>query len=220
MFAFLPLVLLLGGDATPPVDRAVDAEPGGIYVEARTASVYAGACHFGGEYTTQGRSAVMGWSFESGALAGLDVVVAVAADRNLAEDDAVRRSVVHLDPATPPDQRDEAVAWLRTRHAGVLGTIEAVVESPVSVELVDERFRLTAGTGIELTGAALPERECCRMAYNVWYEPLVPVAGRLVGNTRVFRAELPTFERSWSRPGENSAFFGRFGAQLPEDVPE
>lgn len=210
MFAFLPLVLLLSGDPGTPA-ASVDVEPGGVYVEARTASVYAGACHFGGEYTTQGRSAVMGWSFETGALAGLDVVVAVAADRNLAEPDAVRRSVVHVDAAVPEARRAQALAWLRSEHAGLLGTLEAVVATPVTVERDGDAFRLRAGPGIELSGAALPERECCRMAYNVWYEPLVPVTGRLVGNTRVFRAQLPAFGRSWSRPGENSAFFGRFG---------
>ncbi len=34
----------------------------GDYVEARTASVFAGACHFNGEVVTTGRDAVMAWN--------------------------------------------------------------------------------------------------------------------------------------------------------------
>src|SRR5258706_16352594 len=38
----------------------------GEYVEARTASVFAGACHYNGELTTTGRDAMMAWNFTSG----------------------------------------------------------------------------------------------------------------------------------------------------------
>ena len=33
----------------------------GDYVEARTASVFAGACHYNGELVTTGRDAIMAW---------------------------------------------------------------------------------------------------------------------------------------------------------------
>ena len=34
----------------------------GDYVEARTASVFAGACHYNGELVTTGRDAIMAWN--------------------------------------------------------------------------------------------------------------------------------------------------------------
>ena len=38
----------------------------GDYVEARTASVFCGACHFNGEYMSTGNDAVAAWHFTSG----------------------------------------------------------------------------------------------------------------------------------------------------------
>src|SRR5947209_8653839 len=38
----------------------------GDYVEARTASVFAGACHYNGELVTTGEEAIAGWNVTSG----------------------------------------------------------------------------------------------------------------------------------------------------------
>ncbi|HEX8117567.1 MAG TPA: hypothetical protein VF521_09860, partial [Pyrinomonadaceae bacterium] len=45
----------------------------GVYVEARTASVFAGACHYNGELTTAGREAVMAWSVKEGSWGGVSL---------------------------------------------------------------------------------------------------------------------------------------------------
>jgi len=42
----------------------------GDYVEARSCNVFAGPCHFGSEYTTAGREAVMAWHVRGGAYSG------------------------------------------------------------------------------------------------------------------------------------------------------
>jgi len=42
------------------------------YVEVRTASVFAGACHYNGEVTTTGRDALMAWNVKSGQWRGVD----------------------------------------------------------------------------------------------------------------------------------------------------
>jgi len=188
----------------------------GTYVEARTAAVYAGACHFGGQYTTQGREAVLGWHFEAGShggvsLAGTDLVLVVAGDQNLDAETVQRKSVLYLDAGAAPEARAAARAWLEQTHAGVVGELVRVETAPVEVGRDGDAFRLSAGSGVELKGSALPERECCRMAYNVWYEPFEAVSGRLVGNALAFRADEPALERSWSRTGENDVFFGAFG---------
>ena len=81
----------------------------------------------------------------------------------------------------------------------------------LSVGSSGDGFHLQAGADVELRGAAMPERECCRMAYNVWYDPFAAVEGALVGNAQAFRADEPALGRAWSRTGENDAFFGEFG---------
>src|SRR5260221_9881429 len=74
----------------------------GDYVEARTASVFAGACHYNGELTTTGRDAEIVWHVKSGSVQGVDmsgltVVAAVSAGDNLKDDITGRRSVLYID---------------------------------------------------------------------------------------------------------------------------
>ncbi len=56
----------------------------GEYIEARSASVYVGACHFGAEYVEGGKEATMVWNIQQGnwngiSLDGLTVVAVVSA---------------------------------------------------------------------------------------------------------------------------------------------
>src|SRR5437764_1172287 len=72
--------------AAPTVSRVT-----GDYVEVRTASIFAGACHYNGELVTTGRDAVLAWNFTSGTwngvdLAGLRAAAAVSSDANLGQD--------------------------------------------------------------------------------------------------------------------------------------
>src|SRR5665213_2307881 len=69
----------------------------GDYVEARTASVFAGACHFNGELVTTGHDAIMAWSISEGtwkgtSLAGVRAMAAVTCDANLLDEKAPRKS--------------------------------------------------------------------------------------------------------------------------------
>jgi hypothetical protein len=194
------------------------ADPGaprGVYVEARTAAVYAGACHFGGQYTLEGREAVLGWHFEAGAeggvsLAGTDLVAVISGGENL-DAGGARRSVLYLDAGASPVARAAARAWVERTHGKLLGEVAGVETAPVDVGRAGDAFHAAAGSAVELRGAALPERACCRMPYNVWYDPFVALAGRLVGNASTFRADAPALGRRWSLSGENDAFFGTFG---------
>src|SRR5713226_5374324 len=82
----------------------------GDYVEVRTASVFAGACHFNGEVVTAGREAIMAWNFASGSwngtnLAGVRVIAVVSSDENLSNQSAARRSEVILDQSANHDQK-------------------------------------------------------------------------------------------------------------------
>ena len=82
----------------------------GEYIEARSASVYVGACHFGAEYVEGGREATAVWNIHEGnwngvSLNDLTVVAVISAKDNLAIDSATRKSVLYVDVSTTPEQR-------------------------------------------------------------------------------------------------------------------
>src|SRR4051812_25978560 len=101
----MPLLVLpfIGAAAPPP--SAQSSPVHGEYVEVRTASVFAGACHYNGERVTEGKSAVLAWKIEGGSfngsdLSGVKVLAAVACDDNLAEAGASRKASIVVDADT------------------------------------------------------------------------------------------------------------------------
>ena len=71
----------------------------GDYLEARTCSVYTGACHANGEAVTIGREATLVWHINKGVVDGfkvdgLNVVAIIAGKDNLAKKDCLRDCVV------------------------------------------------------------------------------------------------------------------------------
>ena len=208
----LPILVAAGLALGARADGA-DA-PRGRYVEARTASVFAGACHYGSEATTQGREALVAWRFEGGReagveLDGVELVVALAGERNLAEPGA-RRAVVYVDGA--PAAAGAARRWLLREHAALLGAGEpTVVRGPLALAFDGERYSVEAEGRFSLRGATLPDRACCAMPQSVWYRPFAAVEPALVGRNDVFRYCDPALGRAWSRSDENTGFAARFG---------
>ena len=201
---------------------ALPDAPFGAYVEARTAAVYAGACHYGAQYTTQGREAVVGWSFEGGlfdgvALAGHSVAVILVGDKNLAEADAKVSSTVLLDASTSEAVRGAILGWLEATESELLGDKPTVrvAQAEVRVDGEDYRMRVVDGKRrVGLKGALLPERECCVMPYDRWYEPFASVTDSIVGCSDAFVLEEPNSKVRWSRVQENNAFVARFGRPI------
>ncbi len=200
---------------------AADPAPvSGRYVEARTASVFAGACHYGAEATTGGREAVIAWRFESGSrsgvdLAGLEVVAAIAGDANLAESGSARRSVLFVSDRANSAQRRAVLDLVESRYGPILGRVLEERAVPLEVAFAGDGYRVACGAPlegrtIELEGALLPDRACCKMPFAVWYRPLVPIAGAIVGENRTFRSTERALGQVWDRPDENAAFSGAF----------
>lgn len=194
---------------------AAERAPFGAYFEARNASVYGGACHYNGELTTQGQSAVLAWRLEGGAhdgvsLGGVEVAAAVTASDNL-KTDAARRSVIYVDTDASEAQREAAVGWLRDAHGAALGDVLAVESVALELASDGEHFRAKIGAAFELCGSAMPDRECCKMPYNVWYEPIEKLEGRLVAATSHFAWRETRLAANFERSGHNDAFIGRFG---------
>jgi len=210
---FLTSLLTSSAAATVP---AIEVAPSGVYAEARTASVFAGACHYNGELMSDGREALLGWHFESGTVAGVDLAglslaALVVDEENLSFAPSARRTVLYVPRTAADDERRALVLWAERTHASELGTVAAVRAAELSLAVGPETYTLEAPGSFTLRGNALADRACCKMPYHVWYAPFEETEGRLVGRDDVFDVSEPLLGLRWSRPGENAAFFGRFG---------
>jgi hypothetical protein len=188
----------------------------GDYVEVRTGNVYTGACHFGAETTSLGREAMVVWRVRSGAwngtdLSGTTALAAISAADNLGNAKAARKSVLYVDAKATPAQREALRAALTEKYGSVLGEVSAVKPAPITYTKSDKGISVAAGDFARIRASALPNRECCTMPHNVWYEPLAPVKDRVVGFTTAnsYR-DRATLKTSWSRDRENSAYIGTF----------
>ena len=189
--------------------------PTGDYVEARTASVFAGACHYSGEYVSDGRDAVLAWHFKGGdwhgvSLAGVSAVAVVRADNNLAEPTARRATMLYVDVHATPAQQKALAEALTARYAASLGTVTPAGTAAISFQHLANGYRVSAPQIAALSVDALPNRECCKQPNLVWYSPLAPVTDRRVGYTQAASVSARTGGDAWTRGGENSAFYGTF----------
>src|SRR5258705_8553418 len=96
-FLFAALAMIVVVSALVLSSQAENISIRGDYVEVRTASVFAGACHYNGEVTTTGRDAMMAWNVTSGKWQGVDLtglrpMAIVSAGANLSDNRAPRRS--------------------------------------------------------------------------------------------------------------------------------
>jgi hypothetical protein len=187
----------------------------GDYVEARTASVFAGACHYGGEYTTTGRDAVLAWQVNEGSwngvdLAGVRAVAIVTSDGNLADARAERRSEVIVDTAASYAQSIAFVDAIKSKYASSLGRVAVVRSASVSFKRDGSSYSIKAEgfAAIDLKG--MPDDLCCVMPQLVWYQPMVPMQGRKVGYTVNASYAGGSAGEAWERAGENSSFYGKF----------
>jgi len=186
----------------------------GDYVEVRTASVFAGACHYNGEVVTTGRDAMMAWNVTFGKWQGVDltgvrVMAVVSADANLGESNAARQSEIIIDSQASRTQALAIVNALKENYAASLGKVVAVHSAPITFERSGRTYAVvTSDAAINVE--AMPNDLCCRMPNLVWYTPLVGLENRKVGYTSKALYSGRVVGEPWSRSGENSAFYGTF----------
>lgn len=186
----------------------------GDYVEVRTASVFAGACHYNGEVVTTGRDALMAWNVTSGKWQGVDltgvrVMAIVSADANLSESNAARQSEIIIDSQASRTQALAMMNALKERYAASLGKIVEVRTAPISFERTGRTYAVVTNEAA-INVEAMPNDLCCKMPNLVWYSPLVGLENRKVGYTSKALYSGKTVGEPWSRSGENSAFYGTF----------
>ena len=213
-FWIVALVLFVCVGAIGLTSQAENTSVKGDYVEVRTASVFAGACHFNGEVTTTGRDALMAWNVTSGSwngtdLSGLRAIAVVSGDDNLSNARAGRRSELIIDKAASHAQAVAMVSALKSRYADTFGQIISVRSAPIDFRHEGRTYEVSSSEAA-INVEAMPNDLCCRMPNLVWYDPLVPLGQRKVGYTIKALYTGAAVGDSWQRAGENSAFYGSF----------
>jgi hypothetical protein len=209
------LALFVGGAvavSAPPQQNT--AKITGDYVEARTASVFAGACHYNGELVTTGNDAVLAWNFTGGswngvALSGVRAVAAVSSDANLGQHHA-RKTELVIDSAASDAQAAALTSFLREKDGTRLGEITTVHRTAVSFKQADKQYTVKADGFASISVRPMPNNECCAQPHLVWYQPLMSLESRKVGYTERAEYSAGTVGDRWEREGENSAFYGTF----------
>jgi uncharacterized protein DUF1326 len=207
----LAAVCMVAAGLTSPAENT---SVKGDYVEVRTASVFAGACHFNGEVTTTGRDALMAWNVTSGTWKGVDLtgvraIASISADDNLSNPQAKRRAEVIVDKSASHAQAVAMLAAIKSRYAEALGEIVSVRTAPISFKHAGQTYQVSSPEAA-IDVEAMPNDLCCRMPNLVWYSPLVPLGQRKVGYTVKALYAGHTVSDNWERAGENSAFYGSF----------
>ena len=186
VLATLALILVAGfafATETPTVQ--------GEYIEARSASVYAGACHFGAEYVEGGKEATLVWHIQHGSwndvsLDGLTVVAVVSAKSNLDLDTKTRKSVLYLDPSTTAAQRTAISDLLTTKQADVLGEVVATQTAVIEFAKEGTKYDVTVGKVLALSANRYPCANCTQ-PHQIWYKPLTAIQDAIVGKSEVYR---------------------------------
>lgn len=202
--------------STPTASAQLSSSPiTGDYVEARTASVFAGACHFNGEYMCTGRDAIMAWNFTGGAwngtpLAGVKAMAVVTASDNLADPSFPHKTEIVVDASASQAQASAVVSALEAQCATSLGTVVSVHRAAVSFADQDRQYTASSPNFGSIVTQPMPDDACCTQPSLVWYEPLMHLTGRKVGFTQDAAYTAGALADPWERAGENGAFYGSF----------
>ena len=212
IFVLTTLVLtLVAGFAFATETATVEGE----YIEARSASVYVGACHFGAEYVEGGREATAVWNIHEGnwrgvSLDGLTVVAVISAKSNLATDTETRKSVLYVDVKTTSEQRAALKDMLTTKRADVLGEVVAIETASIKFAKEGTKYDVTVGEALALSANRYPCANCTQ-PHQIWYKPLTAIQDAIVGKSEVYRYKDGHLPVTWQQSGTaNNVFVGTF----------
>ena len=212
IFTLTAIALLLtvaGAFATQP--ETVQGE----YLEARSVSVYVGACHYGAEYVEGGREATLVWNIRQGSwkgvsLEGLTVVAVVTAKNNLAVDTITRRSVLYLDTKATSEQRTALIDLMTTKRGELLGEIVSIENTPITFTKEGVKYDLWVGKVLTLSVSRYPCQNCTQ-PHQIWYKPLEQLDTPIVGKSTSYSYQDKILSVTWN-DGEdtNNVFVGSF----------
>lgn len=203
------LLTVVGALATQP--ETVQGE----YLEARSVSVYVGACHYGAEYVEGGREATLVWNIHQGtwngvSLEGLTVVAVVTAQNNLAIDTSTRRSVLYIDEKATSEQRTALEDLMAAKRSELLGEIVSTERAPITFSKEGVNYDLQVGKVLTLSVSRYPCQNCTQ-PHQIWYKPLEQLDTPIVGKSTVYHYQDKTLSVTWN-DGEdtNNIFVGSF----------
>src|SRR5580658_5277208 len=150
----------------PSSNQKAEAPPAGDYVEARTASVFAGPCHYNGELVTTGDDAIMAWNFTTGQwhgtdISGVRVMAVVSSDSNLSDPTAARKCELLIDSSATPSQATAVVSAILSKDAATLGNVTAIHRAPVKFQHAEDEYVVEAVGFGSINVQAMPDMACC-----------------------------------------------------------
>ena len=212
IFTLTAIALLLtvaGAFATQP--ETVQGE----YLEARSVSVYVGACHYGAEYVEGGREATLVWNIRQGSwkgvsLEGLTVVAVVTAKNNLAVDTSTRRSVLYFDAKTTSEQRTSLIDLMTTKRGELLGEVVSTEIAPITFTKEGVKYDLRVGKVLTLSVSRYPCQNCTQ-PHQIWYKPLEQLDTPIVGKSTSYSYQDKILSVTWNCGQDtNNVFVGSF----------
>ncbi len=212
----LALVACLAGSVSAGLPSLAPAKTTvkvtGDYVETRTASVFAGACHYNGEYVTTGREALLAWNLSGGTFNGVDLsgvkaMAAISCEYTLGDPTAARKSQIIIDSRVTAAQVNAMKALLQQMAGKDLGVIVSVSRAPISFIHDDGGYSVSSTGFGSFIVKHKAEAVCCIQPHMVWYFPLSPIENRRVGYTET-ASFTGTVSPPWMRSDEDSAFYG------------
>jgi hypothetical protein len=174
--------------STSNVKPTPQAKVVGDYIEIRSCDVYTGSCFANAEMTLTGHEAIMAWSVRDGALDGvkldgLNVIAVVQADGTLGDVQRYpqkTRSLLIVDEAATPVQREALVRLARQQAGTLLGKTIGVEIAPMSFELPatcseSGCAKVQAGDLVEIQTRCLGGNDHVCGNEEMFYPPLTPV---------------------------------------------
>ena len=187
----------------------------GEYLEARSASVYVGACHFGAEYVEGGKEATLVWNIHQGnwnnvALDGLTVVAVITAKDNLAIDMETRRSVLYIDDNATPEQQAALSNMLTKEHADTIGKVVTTQIAPITYSKKGTKYDVMVGKVLTLSVNRYPCAKCTQ-PHQIWYDTLTEIKDAIVGKSEVYKYKDTYLPVNWQQgDATNNVFVGSF----------
>jgi hypothetical protein len=190
----------------------------GIYVEARTAEVFAGACVINSEGGTTGREALLAWKVDKGrvngvALDGLAVVAAIASDVNLGIHEiggerAIARAAIIVDERANAAQRKALVSMVRSLSGPLIGSV--VQETAAPIQFADNGHVINVSTDTVKLAVQKHLDHDASCGNKQWFNPLTKVDRAEMGTTNQNEFSAGVLCTKWSDPNKRSSFFGTF----------
>lgn len=209
---------------------AAAAQISGNYIEARTASVYVGACFANSEAGLVGQEAVLGWQVANGSwngvpLAGLSVVGVVRAKDTLgATANNPAASIVIVDQKATAEQARALVSFVRSNAPELFSRVLHVERAPIQFQ-VGESVAAATGNGHEFHGPtarlvvgdfarvvtrAIHHSDATCANAEIYYPPLAPLSQAEPAFVTTHEYKGNGLGSTWSVPNRPSAFVGTF----------